>query len=167
MRFLSQQQTEFNLAVVDAIAALTDRLQTSERMWMDAEKSVLQLRRQLAESTLTGRHEIERLDLAINESIGLLLNLCQERWPNGAPKPLPIDRENQVPSVPKAKLDYFLFEMRYRGSTAEITRRHEKYLKYFQTKHTVVDLGCGRGEFLNLLLENGVPARGRPGRGNG
>lgn len=63
-------------------------------------------------------------------------------------------------SAPSSQIDYFLFEMRYRGSTDEIAKRHEPYLKYFSTSDMVVDLGCGRGEFLKLLIDHGIEARG-------
>jgi SAM-dependent methyltransferase len=56
--------------------------------------------------------------------------------------------------------DYFQFELVYRGSPEVIRNRHQAYLPYFNTNKLVVDLGCGRGEFLQLLCEAGVPARG-------
>ena len=34
------------------------------------------------------------------------------------------------------------------------------YLPYFQGASDVLDVGCGRGEFLELLQQAGVPARG-------
>jgi len=41
-----------------------------------------------------------------------------------------------------------------------IKRHLARYLPYFKGKGLVVDLGCGRGEFLELLAENGVPHLG-------
>ncbi|MEK6406217.1 MAG: methyltransferase domain-containing protein [Acidobacteriota bacterium] len=58
------------------------------------------------------------------------------------------------------EFDYFLFEHRYRGSVAEIKRRQSTYLELFRGKENVVDLGCGRGEFLELLSENGINVTG-------
>ncbi len=67
---------------------------------------------------------------------------------------------------------YFLFENRYRGSREGIKKRQEAYVPIFQETLTlldrataampliVLDVGCGRGEFLELLRENGVPAKG-------
>lgn len=52
--------------------------------------------------------------------------------------------------------DYFLFEQKFRGTTADIRGRQKKYLDYFRGKRSVVDLGCGRGEFVELLTEEGV-----------
>jgi len=52
--------------------------------------------------------------------------------------------------------DYFLFEHRHRGPVSEIKRRQSTYLDLFRGKENVVDLGCGRGEFVELLSENGI-----------
>jgi 2-polyprenyl-3-methyl-5-hydroxy-6-metoxy-1,4-benzoquinol methylase len=56
--------------------------------------------------------------------------------------------------------DYFLFEHRLRGSVAEIKRRQAGYLELFENRHNVVDLGCGRGEFVELLTEKRVNVTG-------
>lgn len=57
-------------------------------------------------------------------------------------------------------LDYFLFQERYRGSEEEIKDRERVYVDCFRDSKGVVDIGCGRGEFLELLRENGIEARG-------
>jgi O-antigen chain-terminating methyltransferase len=57
-------------------------------------------------------------------------------------------------------LDYFLFEQRFRGSREEIKERQSIYLSYFIGKSSVLDVGCGRGEFVELLLENGIGVTG-------
>lgn len=51
--------------------------------------------------------------------------------------------------------DYYLFEEYYRGSREEIIQRQRQYLPYFSGSEIVLDLGCGRGEFTELMnLEN-------------
>lgn len=57
-------------------------------------------------------------------------------------------------------IDYFDFENHFRGSIENIKKAQEFYLKYFADKKNVLDIGCGRGEFLLLLKENGISARG-------
>jgi 2-polyprenyl-3-methyl-5-hydroxy-6-metoxy-1,4-benzoquinol methylase len=64
------------------------------------------------------------------------------------------------PTVAPVELDYFGFESRFRGSTDAIESRQRDYLHYFRGKGEVLDIGCGRGEFLSLLLREGIPARG-------
>jgi 2-polyprenyl-3-methyl-5-hydroxy-6-metoxy-1,4-benzoquinol methylase len=55
---------------------------------------------------------------------------------------------------------YVAFEDRYRGSTEEIRRRLQDYLPLFAGATSVLDVGCGRGELLDLLRERGITARG-------
>ena len=60
----------------------------------------------------------------------------------------------------KHDFDYFLFESKYRGSKEDIKKRQEHYLQYFRGQENVLDIGCGRGEFLELLGENNISAIG-------
>src|SRR5262245_49178029 len=55
---------------------------------------------------------------------------------------------------------YVGFEDQFRGSPDEIRRRVEEYLPLFANASDVLDVGCGRGEFLELLRDRGVGARG-------
>jgi SAM-dependent methyltransferase len=56
--------------------------------------------------------------------------------------------------------DYFAFESRMRGSVEAIRERQRRYLDDFRDTAPVLDIGCGRGELLQLLREAGVEARG-------
>ena len=58
---------------------------------------------------------------------------------------------------------YVAFENRYRGSRDEIRERLSSYVELFRDQGPVVDLGCGRGEFLELLKARGIAARGVEG----
>ena len=55
---------------------------------------------------------------------------------------------------------YVGFEDQFRGSQDAIRRRLESYVPYFEGATNVLDAGCGRGEFLDLLNARGIPARG-------
>jgi SAM-dependent methyltransferase len=61
---------------------------------------------------------------------------------------------------------YLSFEDRYRGTRADIKERQSVYLSQVQTSYAgtgqapVIDIGCGRGEWLELLSEAGISARG-------
>ena len=57
-------------------------------------------------------------------------------------------------------IDYFDFENHFRGSREAIKAVQKQYLPYFKDHQNVLDLGCGRGEFLELLKENDVKAIG-------
>jgi 2-polyprenyl-3-methyl-5-hydroxy-6-metoxy-1,4-benzoquinol methylase len=55
---------------------------------------------------------------------------------------------------------YVGFEDQFRGSPEEIRARLLEYLPIFHGARDVLDVGCGRGEFLRLLAEHGIDARG-------
>ena len=58
---------------------------------------------------------------------------------------------------------YASFEDQFRGSTEEISRRLQVYLPFLkgaQITGDVLDIGCGRGEWLQLLRSEGIEARG-------
>src|SRR4051794_8474139 len=65
-----------------------------------------------------------------------------------------------------AKNFYRAFEDRYRGDADLIESRLSVYLPFVhgaadaQPGAMLTDLGCGRGEWLNLLRKAGVPAQG-------
>ena len=68
------------------------------------------------------------------------------------------------PSTPQTatydSYKYVAFEDKFRGSESEIRARVAGYLPYFEGTTDVLDVGCGRGEFLELLQEHGVTATG-------
>jgi len=59
---------------------------------------------------------------------------------------------------------YVAFEDRYRGSTEEIRQQVAVYLPYisavYESEKPVLDIGCGRGEWLQLLTEHKIEAQG-------
>jgi SAM-dependent methyltransferase len=55
---------------------------------------------------------------------------------------------------------YVGFEDLFRGPQAEVRGRQADYVELFRGARDVLDIGCGRGEFLDLLGEAGISARG-------
>ncbi|RPJ84879.1 MAG: class I SAM-dependent methyltransferase, partial [Acidobacteria bacterium] len=47
-----------------------------------------------------------------------------------------------------------------RGSEEEVRRRQAAYVEHFVGRQPVIDIGCGRGEFLGLLRDAGIQAVG-------
>jgi O-antigen chain-terminating methyltransferase len=72
------------------------------------------------------------------------------------------DVEAPVPSSGTAVLpiDYSQLEKHFRGTEEEIRNRQKFYLPYFSGRKQVLDVACGRGEFLELMRDCGVRARG-------
>jgi SAM-dependent methyltransferase len=55
---------------------------------------------------------------------------------------------------------YVGFEREFRGPPEAIRERLAAYAPYFEGARDVLDVGCGRGEFVELLRERGTSARG-------
>ena len=56
---------------------------------------------------------------------------------------------------------YSLFEERFRGDLAAVARKQRSYVELLRgLPGPVLDVGCGRGEFLSLLRAEGIPASG-------
>ena len=60
-----------------------------------------------------------------------------------------------------ADIDDFQLERHFRGSEEEIRKRQSFYLPFFEGRRNVLDIACGRGEFLELMKQAlKIPARG-------
>ncbi|MEZ5331483.1 MAG: class I SAM-dependent methyltransferase [Thermoanaerobaculia bacterium] len=70
---------------------------------------------------------------------------------SGEPAALPRAVEEQT---------YLELERRHRGTEREIGDRIAPYVPALAGRGEVLDLGCGRGEALELLRDRGIPARG-------
>ena len=82
---------------------------------------------------------------------------------SGSRIPNPGSRQAVSPQAFAPALDaykYVGFEDRFRGSRDAIRERLSSYLQLFEGRGVVLDVGCGRGEFLDLLASRGIPARG-------
>ncbi|GEM_PF-2454114 len=63
-------------------------------------------------------------------------------------------------TLPPRDLDHYDFNESFRGSREDIRARLETYVQHFEGLSQVLDLGCGRGEFLELCCTNGIGAIG-------
>ena len=52
-------------------------------------------------------------------------------------------------------MDYLAFENKYRGSEESIQKLQEKFVRLYAGKDNILDIGCGRGEFMKTLLNAG------------
>jgi O-antigen chain-terminating methyltransferase len=59
-----------------------------------------------------------------------------------------------------SSFDYARFAERFRGPEEYVKHGQQFYLPYFAGRRNVLDIGCGRGEFLETMGQAGIPARG-------
>src|SRR4030043_33257 len=71
-------------------------------------------------------------------------------------KRLPQPEEARALLEPLEDWRYTGFENRFRGRDEEVKKQLREYVSYFPKDRMVLDLGCGRGEFLELLREEGI-----------
>ena len=75
------------------------------------------------------------------------------------PSPAGGSRDPFAPALDAYK--YVGFENEFRGPQSLVRERQESYLPYFDAvQGDVLDVGCGRGEFIDLLNTRGISARG-------
>jgi O-antigen chain-terminating methyltransferase len=99
--------------------------------------------------------DLAKVRLEYERSIHTELRLIRQR--SQSPIPLP---QHPTPDTVHPPLDYGRFAERFRGTSEYVAESVKFYLPYFVGRQNVVDLGCGRGEFLELMQKHNVPARG-------
>ena len=144
-----------------AAAQIRDDRATEElealRQAVAADRTVAAGLRQSVELVTAATHalkrECERLREAPTVAAGLPAAGRRQEAPSAAP------------TLPAAAGDldtykYVCFEDAFRGPRDEIAAQQREYLAYFAGASDVLDVGCGRGEFLALLREQDITGRG-------
>jgi O-antigen chain-terminating methyltransferase len=140
-----EQQNLFNAAVLRALEGMADRqeIQAGETAALGTELRA-SLESQKLEVPEVVRLRLQRLEQALKS-----LPSSPAEAPGAA-----------VPSPAQTtSIDYYYLGAKFRGP-GDLKERQSAYVEYFRGCHNMVDLGCGRGEFVELLLENGIGARG-------
>ncbi len=65
-----------------------------------------------------------------------------------------------MPAPAMPQFDYGRFAERFRGDEEYVLSNQAFYRPIFARRENVLDIGCGRGEFLETMRDAGVPARG-------
>ena len=159
---------EAMLSMADSLAEQAARLGRIEGL-LDGEAVAAQidagaaaLRRSLDERLSRAEATVarNRQDVIDQERrIGLMLEALRSR-PGALPDALQAEDDRAMAGL------YVDFEDRFRGTRADIKQRQRFYLPAIEearastSARPVVDIGCGRGEFLELLRDEGFAARG-------
>ena len=75
-------------------------------------------------------------------------------------RPAPIAVAGVVAAEAALDIDWVHFANKFRGDAPKIAAHFASYLPSFEGCQRVLDIGCGRGEFLNSLKEKGITAVG-------
>jgi SAM-dependent methyltransferase len=132
LRFYVEEVADRQRRLADATLKLVDALSED----LDATQQALEAARRRA--------------TALEERV-----LRLERRPRGAVAAT-VAAQPRAAALP----DYFAFESRLRASTEETREKQRPYVELFAESAPVLDAGCGRGEFLSLLRDAGIAARG-------
>lgn len=138
-------------------------------------QEILDLRRGLEAQDASTRRADARLGVSERrlEASERRLGASERRWrrvrhwlETGARPEAPPDAPSRperpalTPDALEPEFDYAGFEAHFRGDEADIKERQRIYLPLFEGAPDVLDLGCGRGEFLELLHERGIAGQG-------
>ena len=117
----------------------------------------------LQQGLMTIKREMERTAAGPTPPVGATVSGSQSPDP-GSRTPDPGSRQAaSSPHVFSPALDaykYVSFEDQFRGSRDAIRERFASYVSLFDKRSPVLDVGCGRGEFLDLLNTRAIDGRG-------
>ncbi|MCA1683890.1 MAG: class I SAM-dependent methyltransferase, partial [Actinobacteria bacterium] len=136
-------------ALREAMRWYVEPLAQQQRSYNDAVLKLLDALGEAVDRLSAERDERERLLREVDERL-----LRVER--RDAPAQQTVASQPRADALP----DYFAFESRMRGAAAVVRERQRAYVDDFRAAAPVLDVGCGRGEFLSLLSEAGIEARG-------
>ncbi|MGC8794177.1 MAG: class I SAM-dependent methyltransferase, partial [Bryobacteraceae bacterium] len=162
-RKLATNEMQFLRAVADLQAGFQHRADLMEASFRDLVRSqhkdfVTELERSVIEVQKRLWADLEKVRLEFERLIHQELKLIRQRATAGRAEPLPLPSA----ALPQRAFttDWLKFAERFRGSEDYVKAQQRFYVPLFQCCRAVADLGCGRGEFLELMREAGVPARG-------
>jgi SAM-dependent methyltransferase len=129
-------------------------LAADQRVFNDSVLKLIDALSEQADATARAREDADRLLRELEERL-VRLERRRVAGPAAAPA-VTVAAQSAATALP----DYFAFESRMRGSVEAIRERQRHYVEDFRGAAPVLDVGCGRGEFLSLLREGGIEARG-------
>jgi len=158
---LSTNEVQFLRSIADLQAGFTHRATLMETNFRDLTKSqhkdfTLTLEQSALDLQKRLWADLEKVRLEFDRLIHAELRLVRQRAAVSPPEPA------QAASAPAAgpAFDFMWFAERFRGSREYVRDKQKFYVPFFKECGLVADLGCGRGEFLELMKEAGVEASG-------
>lgn len=149
------RQADFNASLLRLLDAMMEK-------WLQNRAAIESLDQQLVQLRDAHNEHTPRIDALYYERLVLKRNM--ERLLEGGIRPAASDAPLAVDAFAREQtLDdgsYYLFEGFHRGDSKSIAEKQTEYCAFFEGKDEVLDVGCGRGEFLALLRDRGIKASG-------
>lgn len=103
--------------------------------------------------------DLDRQSIFMKTRLSKILDTVSDVKPG---EPVPAEKAQKIAKQVSqlSSHDYTLFENLHRGSREEIKKKLEVYVEWFSGASDVLDIGCGRGELLELFTERGIGASG-------
>ena len=139
--------------VENAVSAINTDIE--RKMHRDVENAVSAINTDIERKM---HRDVENAVSAINTDIERktwLAHILEERIRTTNAQESTLEKSSGV-----AEINYLSFENQFRGSREDISERQKKFIRYFTSCNNVIDIGCGRGEFLELMREQGIGSRG-------
>lgn len=158
---LSINEVQFLRSIADLQAGFTHRAALMETNFRDLVKSrhedfALALERSALDVQKRLWADLEKTRLEFERLIHAELRLVRQRAAVSSPEPAPAAA---APAAAPA-FDFLWFAERFRGSQQYVRDKQKFYVPFFKDCGQILDLGCGRGEFLELMKEAGIEASG-------
>ncbi len=159
---VTELENSFQMSLTSQVSALAaETRQSSIAMDQRLVKQAQDFERVLAASITDLQNkfyaDLDRIRTEYERVIHAELRVVRQRLALGAAASATVPAAEVPSGLP---FDYVRFADRFRGSEQYVTGTQRFYLPYFTGRRRVLDIGCGRGEFLKLMQDAGVPAKG-------
>ena len=152
LRRINEDRAEAIAGLAGGIGGVSDEIQ---KRWESMEARERRYEAQVYEVRTT-LGTLQQASLTLKREMERLLTSTRRTSPSES-EPSP-DTSSVSSALDSYK--YVGFEDQFRGSTEQIRARLVEYVPLFRGRSDVLDVGCGRGEFLDLLREEGSAGRG-------
>jgi len=149
---LAVNEIQFLRSVADLQGAFQHRVTLMDTSYRES------VRTQHAEFTVALEKAAAQVRMEAERVIHTELRLVRQRLAAGPAGEAPTAPPRS--ETPSLGFDYGRFAERFRGSEEYVRANQKIYLPDFSGCRNVLDIGCGRGEFLEMMREAGIRARG-------
>ena len=151
-----REQVTFNRQLVECINSTIEALNENNRAINQLAGLVADLSKHWAAWRGEWEEKLEQIRTESERLIHTELRLVRRRTALSPALAPPAKMADRSP----ASFDYGRFTERFRGTEEYVRTGQSVYLPYFVGRTNVLDLGCGRGEFLEMMRSAGVGSRG-------